>query len=47
MLYDSCYFTLSLKVQLRRYNLRNCVIITFVRSSLDPWGNNVSADEGH
>ena len=41
------YFILSLRVQLRRYNLRNCVIITFVRSSLNPWGNNVSTDEGH
>jgi hypothetical protein len=31
----------------RRYDLRGILLVAFVRSSLDPWGDNASADEGH
>jgi hypothetical protein len=31
----------------RRYDLRGILLVAFVRSSLDPWGDNASAGEGH
>jgi hypothetical protein len=31
----------------RRYDLRDILLMAFARSSLNPWGDNASADEGH
>jgi hypothetical protein len=28
-------------------DLRDILLMAFVRSSLNPWGDNASADEGH
>jgi hypothetical protein len=36
-----------LYIRSRRYNLRGILFLAFVRSSLNPWGNNASANEGH
>jgi hypothetical protein len=43
------YFTLYYlyKFNYEGENLRNIMPVTFVRSSLNPCGNNASADEGH
>jgi hypothetical protein len=47
MFYVLRYFILSLWVQLWRWNLRNILFVVFVRSSLNSWGDNASADEEH
>jgi hypothetical protein len=40
------YFIIS-QLYSRRYDLRDFLFMTFVRSSLYPWGDNASMDEGH
>jgi hypothetical protein len=44
--YFTFYFGLFY-VWSRRYDLRGILLVAFVRSSLDPWGDNASAGEGH
>jgi hypothetical protein len=36
-----------MNVKPRRYNLRGILSVAFVRSSLNPWGYNDSANGGH
>jgi hypothetical protein len=45
ILYTS-FFIVVLLIWLRRWNLRDTLLMTFVRSSLNPWGDNASANEG-
>jgi hypothetical protein len=40
-------FFIVLQVWSRRWNLRDILLMAFVRSSLNPWGDNASADKGH
>jgi hypothetical protein len=40
--YILCYIIQSIKIQLRRFNLRNRIVI-----NINPQGNNASLDEGH
>jgi hypothetical protein len=47
ILYILCYFTQSIKIQLRRFNLRNRIVINLRPRSINPQGNNASLDEGH
>jgi hypothetical protein len=46
-LYILCFLIQSIKIQLRRYNLRNCIIINLRPRSITSQGNNASLDEGH
>jgi hypothetical protein len=41
------FFIVVLQIWSRWCNLCDILLITFVRSSLNPWGDNASADEGH
>ena len=49
ILYFIFHFSLFVVLQIwsRRWNLRDTLLMTFVRSSLNPWRDNASADEGH
>jgi hypothetical protein len=42
-----CYFIQSIKIQLRRFNLRNRIVINLRPRSINPQRNNASLDEGH
>jgi hypothetical protein len=42
-----CYFIQSIKIQLRRFSLRNCTVINLRPKSINPQRNNASLDEGH
>ena len=41
------YFILFCKSDHEGCDLRDILFMVFVRSSLNPWGDNASADEGH
>jgi hypothetical protein len=41
------YFILSLKTDYEGMTFVIFLLMAFVRSSLNPWGDNASADEGH
>ena len=41
------YFILSLKTDYEGMTFVIFLLMVFVRSSLNPWGDNASADEGH
>ena len=41
------YFILSLKIDHEDMTFVIFLLMAFVRSSLNPWGNNASADEGY
>jgi hypothetical protein len=48
--YNALYYILLhivFQIWSRRYDLRDILFMAFVRSSLNPWGDNASADEGH
>ena len=47
ILYTLCYFIQSIKIQLRRFNLRNRIVINLRPRSINPQGDNASLDEGH
>jgi hypothetical protein len=47
ILYILCYLIQSIKIQLRRFNLRNRIVINLRPGSINPQGNNASLDEGH
>jgi hypothetical protein len=47
ILYISCYLIQSIKIQLRRFDLRNHSVINFRPRSINPQGSNASLDEGH
>jgi hypothetical protein len=47
ILYTLCYFIQSIKLQLRRFNLRNRIVINLRPRSINPQRNNPSLDEGH
>jgi hypothetical protein len=47
ILYILCYFIQSIKIQLRRFNLRNRIVVNLRPRSINPQGNNASLDEGH
>jgi hypothetical protein len=47
ILYILCYLIQSIKIQLRRFNLRNHIVINLRSRSINPQGNNASLDEGH
>jgi hypothetical protein len=47
ILYILCYLIQSIKIQLRRFNLRNHIVINLRPGSINPQGNNASLDEGH
>ena len=47
ILYILCYFIQSIKLQLRRFNLRNRMAINLRPRSINPQRNNASLDEGH
>jgi hypothetical protein len=40
-------FYIASQIWSRRCDLRDILFMAFVRSSLNPWGDNASADEGH
>jgi hypothetical protein len=41
------YFILSLKINHEDMTFVTFLLMAFVRSSLNPWGDNASANEGH
>ena len=41
------FLIVVLEIWSRRWNLHDTLLMTFVRSSLNPWGEKASADEGH
>jgi hypothetical protein len=41
------YFILYLKIDHEDMTFVIFLLMTFVRSTLNPWGDNASADEGH
>jgi hypothetical protein len=45
MFYFSLYYVY--KINYEGENLRNIMSVTFIRKSLNPCGNNASADEGY
>jgi hypothetical protein len=47
ILYILCYLIQSIKIQLRRFNLRNRIFFNLRPRSINPQGNNASLDEGH
>jgi len=47
ILYILCFLIQSIKIQLRRFNLRNHIVINLRPRSINPQGNNASLDEGH
>jgi hypothetical protein len=47
ILYILCYFIQSIKLQLRRFNLRNRIIINLRPRSINLQRNNASSDEGY
>ena len=42
-----CYPIQSIKIQLRRFNLRNRIVINLRSRFITSQGNNASLDEGH
>jgi hypothetical protein len=48
-MFHALYFLFHIVLQIwsRRYDLRDILLMAFVRSLLNPWGDNASADEGH
>ena len=47
ILFILCYLIQSIKIQLRRLNLRNRIIVHLRLEFINPRGNNASLDEGH
>jgi hypothetical protein len=47
ILYILCYLIQSIKIRLRRFNLRNRIVINLRPRSINPQGNNASLGEGH
>jgi hypothetical protein len=45
--YILCHLIQSVRIQLRRFNLRNCIVINLRPRPINPQGNNASLDEEH
>jgi hypothetical protein len=45
--FDTLCFMQSIKIQLRRFSLRNCTVINLRPKSINPQRNNALLDEGH
>ena len=45
--YILCHLIQSVRIQLRKFNLRNCIAINLRPKFINPQGNNASLDEEH
>jgi hypothetical protein len=45
--YILCHLIQSVRIQLRKFNLRNCIAINLRPRPINPQGNNASLDEEH